>query len=83
MVGWSSYHDQWLSEGFADFSAGLYRMVTEKKPDKYRQFWDRNRKAILDKNEFGRAANDAGPLWGGTAPEHNKNGECVRPAGLS
>ena len=23
MVGWSSYHDQWLSEGFADFSAGL------------------------------------------------------------
>jgi len=65
MVGWSSYHDQWLSEGFADFSAGLYLMVTEKKPDKYRQFWDRNRKAILDKNEFGRAANDAGPLWMG------------------
>ena len=23
MVGWASYHDQWLSEGFADFSAGL------------------------------------------------------------
>ena len=23
-VGWASYHDQWLSEGFADFSAGLF-----------------------------------------------------------
>ena len=22
-VGWASYHDQWLSEGFAEFSAGL------------------------------------------------------------
>ena len=24
MVGWATYHDQWLSEGFADFSAGLF-----------------------------------------------------------
>src|SRR5204863_8556789 len=24
MVGWESYHDQWLSEGIADFSASLY-----------------------------------------------------------
>ena len=23
-VGWASYHDQWLSEGFAEFSAGLF-----------------------------------------------------------
>ena len=25
IVGWKSYHDQWLSEGFAQFSAGLTR----------------------------------------------------------
>ena len=24
MVGWPSYHDRWLSKGFAFFSAGLY-----------------------------------------------------------
>jgi hypothetical protein len=24
MVGWKTYHDEWLSEGFAEFSAGLY-----------------------------------------------------------
>jgi hypothetical protein len=73
MVGWSSYHDQWLSEGFADFSAGLYLQATEKKPDKYRQYWERGRKAILEKNEFGRSANDAGPLWMGLRLNCEKN----------
>ena len=24
MVGWDSYHDQWMSEGFAEFSTSLY-----------------------------------------------------------
>src|SRR5437870_1140406 len=24
VVGWDSYHDQWMSEGFAEFSASLY-----------------------------------------------------------
>ena len=63
MVGWASYHDQWLSEGFADFSAGLYLQFTEQKPDKFLKYWDDARKAILDKNQFGMAANDAGPVW--------------------
>jgi hypothetical protein len=65
LVGWASYHDQWLSEGFADFSAGLFLQSTEKKPDKYNEFWEHARKAITDKNQFGFAANDAGPLWMG------------------
>jgi hypothetical protein len=65
MVGWASYHDQWLSEGFADFSAGLFLLFTEKKPDKYLRYWEQARKEILEKNEFGFRANDAGPLWMG------------------
>jgi len=28
-VSWASYHDQWLSEGFADFAAGLQRLGVE------------------------------------------------------
>src|SRR5262249_51956380 len=62
MVGWASYHDQWLSEGFADFSAGLYLQLTEKTPDKYITFWKRSRERILEKNQFGRRSNDAGPI---------------------
>jgi hypothetical protein len=65
LVGWASYHDQWLSEGFADFSAGLYLQFTEPKPDKYLQYWQHAQEKILEKNRFGRRPNDAGPLWMG------------------
>ncbi|HYL74095.1 MAG TPA: carboxypeptidase regulatory-like domain-containing protein [Bryobacteraceae bacterium] len=65
LVGWATYHDQWLSEGFADFSAGLFLQGTEKKPDKYNEYWERARKAITEKNQFGFAPNDAGPIWMG------------------
>lgn len=63
MVGWASLHDQWLSEGFADFSAGLFLEVTNPKPDKYHAYLERARKLIVETNQFGKRANDAGPLW--------------------
>ena len=66
-VGWASYHDQWLSEGFAEFSAGLFLQNAFGKDWKgdYLEFWDRLRHRILEKNNFGVAPNDAGPLWMG------------------
>lgn len=66
-VGWASYHDQWLSEGFAEFSAGLFlqqAMGKDWRKD-YIEFWDRLRLRILEKNNYGVAPNDAGPLWMG------------------
>jgi Peptidase family M1 domain len=66
-VGWASYHDQWLSEGFAEFSAGLFlqqAMGGDWRKD-YIEFWDRLQKRLLEKNNFGIAPNDAGPLWMG------------------
>jgi aminopeptidase N len=65
IVGWASFHDQWLSEGFADFSAGLFLQATEKSPDKYLKYWEHQKQAILDKNQWGNRANDAGPIWMG------------------
>lgn len=65
MVGWASYHDQWLSEGFADFSAGLFLQQVEHDNTKYQKYWDRAREEILAKNSFGNRPNDAGPLWMG------------------
>ena len=64
-VSWASYHDQWLSEGFADFSAGLFlqQAVAGDWRKDYIQYWERLRKRALEKNSFGIAANDAGPLW--------------------
>ena len=66
-VGWSSYHDQWLSEGFAEFSAGLFLQEAVGKgwQKDYLAFWDRLRQRILEKNIYGVAPTDAGPLWMG------------------
>ena len=47
-VGWTSYHDQWMSEGFAEFSASLFLQFTEKNTAKYLTFWDNQRKRILE-----------------------------------
>jgi Peptidase family M1 domain/Carboxypeptidase regulatory-like domain len=64
-VGWASYHDQWLSEGFAEFAAGLFlqQAVGPKWQKDYLEFWERLRTRILEKNNFGVAPNDSGPLW--------------------
>jgi hypothetical protein len=66
-VGWASYHDQWLSEGFAEFSAGLFlqQAVGAAWRKDYIEFWERLRQRILETNNYGIAPNDAGPLWMG------------------
>jgi len=63
-VGWASYHDQWLSEGFAEFAAGLFlqQAVGAKWQKDYLEFWERQRLRILEKNSWGISPNDAGPL---------------------
>jgi hypothetical protein len=73
MVGWETYHDQWLSEGFADFSAGLYLAFVEKNQNKYLKYWEDARKRLLEKNQYGRRANDAGPVWMGLRLESARN----------
>ena len=60
-VGWKTYHDEWLSEGFAEFSASLYLRKFE--PGKVRGFWDLKRKWLLDKDSAGHRPVEVGPLW--------------------
>ncbi len=45
-VGWDSYHDQWMSEGFAQFSASLYVQQTRGN-DKFVEFWEELRHQII------------------------------------
>jgi aminopeptidase N len=35
-VGFNSYRDQWMSEGFAEMSASLYLQLIEKNPQRRR-----------------------------------------------
>jgi hypothetical protein len=47
VIGWDSYHDQWMSEGFAEFSASLYVQGT-RGLDKFNDFWEDQRKRIVE-----------------------------------
>jgi len=73
MVGWATYHDQWLSEGFADFSASLFLQFTQKTPDKFLKYWEHARQNLVERNQYGRRTNDAGPLWLGRRLASEKN----------
>jgi len=46
IIGWDSYHDQWMSEGFAEFSASLYVQYVRQDPKKFLDFWDNQRDRI-------------------------------------
>jgi len=75
-VGWKTYHDEWLSEGAAEFSAGLY--VRKLEPGKMRSFWDLRRKWLLDKDPFGHRPVEVGPLWLSAQLPSYKEGELYR-----
>jgi len=64
-VGWESYRDQWLSEGFAEFTAGLVAQFTGG-IGKWNTFWEKARRWILWKPRYANVANDeAGPITDG------------------
>lgn len=65
-VGWQSYRDTWLSEGFAEFSASLVMQRTLP-PKRLSDYWERSRKRIFAKPPGNTVSNDqAGPLTLGT-----------------
>jgi len=61
LVGWKTYHDQWLSEGIAEFSSALFLRQFE--PKKWNSFWELKRRWLLNKNRAGDRRVDVGPLW--------------------
>ena len=46
LVGWKSYRDQWMSEGFAEFSASLYIQQIMRDEKRYLEFWNEQRDRI-------------------------------------
>ncbi len=61
-VGWASYRDQWLSEGFAEFSTALVLELT-RGPEAYDRFWERRRLDVLGTSkEVAMPAYAAGPI---------------------
>ncbi len=62
LVGAATYRDQWMEEGFSEFSAAL-AVQHARGWGEYDRFWRESRKVILDKYPGNAVAhNDAGPL---------------------
>jgi peptidase M1-like protein len=64
-IGFATYRDQWLSEGFAEFTASLVAQQTGGWAS-YNKFWENARKSILNKGRGATMSNDqAGPITQG------------------
>jgi hypothetical protein len=57
-----SYHDEWLTEGFATYSSALYLQATEG-TDRFRDYMNIQRRQVLAKAEKDRSYSDLGPIW--------------------
>ena len=64
-VGPVSFHDAWLSSGFANFSTSLYDLAAYLNLEEYRDHWVKAREAILVPSRYGVKINDTGPIWMG------------------
>ena len=73
-VGFSSYCDQWMCEGFADMSASLCLSVIEKNPKKFITFWNDERELLWERNPQGFRAIDAGSLTMGYRTSNSRTG---------
>ncbi len=63
-VGWKSYHDQWLSEGFAEFSGNLYVQYRENMKE-YLNRWRREKELLKTKDVKNHTVESLGPIWMG------------------
>jgi hypothetical protein len=63
-VGWKSYHDQWLSEGFADFSGILYVQYRDNMKESENR-WKREKELLRTQDTRGHTVEELGPIWMG------------------
>lgn len=79
IIGWDSYHDQWMSEGFAEFSASLYVQVTRGN-EKFIDFWEDLRKLIIEPSPAtkDRKPYTVGPVTQGYRLNNGKTGGVAR-----
>ncbi len=72
-VGWDSYHDQWLSEGFATYAAALQLAREEDGDRKFRDLLQNYKRDLLSKNPQGKTIESGGPIWLGQRLSNSLN----------
>lgn len=79
-VGWKSYRDQWMSEGFAEFSSSIYVQYIERDINKFVEFWEEQRRSIVEARPqtMGRRPYTVGPITQGFRLSNAKTGAAYR-----
>ena len=77
IVGWKSYRDQWMSEGFSEFSASLFAHLVYG-DEKFLEFWKDQRQRIVEKNEMGRRPADIASVTMGYRADNARTGNATR-----
>jgi len=62
-VGWQTHHDQWLSEGFASYSALLYLGQQKDGERKVREVLRSYKRDLMAKTPEGHTVESGGPIW--------------------
>lgn len=73
LVTWKTYHDQWLSEGLANYSALM--LLQDKDPAGFREIMERYRRELVEKDKSGSVPKDAGPVTLGGRLESSRSPE--------
>lgn len=80
MVGFNSYRDQWMSEGFAEMSASIFLQYVYNQHglDDYHKFWADERWLMTSPTRTGRRPIEVGPVTLGYRLDTAKTGNVTR-----
>jgi hypothetical protein len=79
-LGWTSYRDQWMSEGFSEFSTSLFIQYVKKDTNQFIDFWEDLRKQIVTPTQATRNRKPftVGPVTQGYRLNSAKTGNVAR-----
>jgi hypothetical protein len=75
IVGWETYHDQWISEGFAEYSGSWYAQLSTADNWAFFKELDEWRKDITGKGSKWSEGTKVGPIWLGPRLSSSKSGD--------
>jgi hypothetical protein len=63
LLGWETYHDQWLSEGLASYAAALFLARLKDGNRQFRDLLRLYKDDLLAKTKEGKTVESGGPIW--------------------
>jgi len=72
-VGWKTYHDQWISEGFATYAAALHLARGKDGDRRFRDLMRSYKQELLVKAEKDESIESGGPVWLGQRLTNSQN----------